>query len=177
MYLEGCDKKMNLLTSLCYPEYKKDGNFFYLKNQLGGSEKILVGKDLSKTDLSKINLTGQNLSGANLSGTEDNPKDLRKIDLTGTILSGANLSFTNLSGKDLSGKDLRGINLHGANLENADLSNITISKIIQYMEPDRNNPKCSYPDDLFLNAVYQERCMIKVLKLSLIHISEPTRPY
>ena len=110
---------------------KRDGNYFYLKNQLGGSENILVGKDLSKTDLSKINLAGQDLSGANLSGTADNLKDLREIDLTGTILRGANLSFTNLSGKDLSGMDLRGINFHNANLENADLSNITISKSIQ----------------------------------------------
>jgi uncharacterized protein YjbI with pentapeptide repeats len=147
-------KKQDLAT-----EYKEDGNYFYLKNQLGGSEQILVGKDLSKTDLSKINFMGQDLSGANLSG-----QDLRKINFAGTILRGANLSFTNLSGQDLSGMDLRGINFHNANLENADLSNITISKIIQYMELDSNNPKCSYPDDLFLNAVYQERCMIKVLQ-------------
>jgi len=147
-------KKQDLTT-----KYKKDGNYFYLKNQLGGSEKILVGKDLSKTDLSKINLKGQDLSGANLSG-----QDLRKIDFTGTMLRGANLSFTNLSGQDLSGMDLRGINFHNANLENADLSDITISKIIQYTEPDINNPKCSHPDDLFLNTVYQERCIIKVLK-------------
>jgi len=147
-------KKQDLAT-----KYKKDGNYFYLKNQLGGSEQILVGKDLSKTDLSKINLTGQDLSGANLSG-----QDLRKIDFTDTILRGANLSFTNLSGQDLSGMDLRGINFHNANLENADLSDITISKIIQYIESDINNPKCSHPDDLFLNAVYQKRCIIKVLQ-------------
>ena len=141
---------------------KRDGNYFYLKNQLGGSEKILVGKDLSKTDLSKINLTGQNLSGANLSGTEDNPKDLRKIDLTGTILRGANLSFTNLSGQDLSSKELRGINFHNANLENADLSNIIISKTIQGWE--QFSGECSHPEDTFLDSVYYERCIIKVLQ-------------
>ena len=112
-------------------ENKRDGNYFYLKNKLGGSENILVGKDLSKTDLSKINLTGQDLSGANLSGTADNLKDLREIDLTGTILRGANLSFTNLSGKDLSGKDLQGVNFRHANLENADLSNIITTRITQ----------------------------------------------
>jgi len=138
---------------------KRDGNFFYLKNQLGGSEQILVGKDLSKTDLSKINFMGQDLSGANLSG-----QDLRKIDFTGTMLRGANLSFTDLSGQDLSGKDLRGINFHNANLENADLTNITISKRIQYLD----KPKCSYPNDVFLNKVYEERCTIEVLQNELV---------
>ena len=133
-------------------KYKKDGNYFWLKNQLGGSEKILVGKDLSKTDLSKINLTGQNLSSANLSG-----QDLRKIDFTDTILRGANLSFTNLSGQDLSGMDLRGINFHNANLENADLSNITISKVIQYSN-------CPSSDDIFLNSILSERCAIDLIK-------------
>ena len=107
---------------------KIDGNYFYLKNQLGGSGKILVGKDLSKTDLSKINLEEQDLSGANLSG-----QDLRNIDLTQTILRSTNLSFTNLSGQDLSGKDLQGTNFHGANLENADLSNISTSRPTQYI--------------------------------------------
>jgi len=146
-------KKRDLAT-----KDKKDGNYFYLKNQLGGSEKILVGKDLSKTDLSKIDLTGQNLSGANLSG-----QDLRKIDFAGTILRGANLSFTNLSGQDLSGMDLRGINFRNANLENADLSNITISKSIQFMESNINNQECSHPYDSFLNSVYEERCMLEIL--------------
>ena len=91
-------KKQDLTT-----QYKKDGNYFYLKNQLGGSENILVGKDLSKADLSKINLTGQDLSGANLSGQEGAMKELRKVDFTDTLLRGANLSFTNLSEQDLSG--------------------------------------------------------------------------
>ena len=115
-------KKQDLTT-----DNKRDGNFIYLKNQLGGSEDILVGKDLSKTDLSKINLTGQDLSGANLSG-----QDLRKIDFTGTILRSANLSFANLSGQDLSGKDLQGVNFRNANLENADLSNIITARAVQF---------------------------------------------
>jgi len=149
-------KKLDLTT-----QYKEEGNYFYLKNQLGGSENILVGKDLSKTDLSKINLTGQNLSGANLSGQAGAIKDLRKIDFTGTILRSANLSFTNLSGQDLSGMDLRGINFHRANLENADLTNITISKIIQIF--DQDGTKCSYPDNLFLNAISNARCTIDVM--------------
>jgi len=131
---------------------KRDGNFFYLKNQLGGSEQILVGKDLSKTDLSKINFMGQDLSGANLSG-----QDLRKIDFTDTILRSANLSFTNLSAKDLSGMDLRGINFHNANLENADLSNTTISKIVQYSN-------CPSAVDIFLNNIFKIRCMIEVFQ-------------
>ena len=70
--------------------------------------------------------------------------------------------------------DLRGINFHNANLENADLSDITISKIIQYMAPteykqgigmvpDISKPKCSHPDNVFLNAIYLERCILKVL--------------
>ena len=143
-------KKMNLDA-----KDKRDGNYFYLKNQLGGSEKILVGKDLSKTDLSKINFMGQDLSGANLSG-----QDLRKIDFTGTILRGANLSFTNLSGQDLSGKDLRGINFHNANLENADLSNISLSKIIQYS----GNPECYDSSSDFANTMATKRCVIKVLQ-------------
>ena len=109
---------------------KKEGNYFYLKNQLGGSDKILVGKDLSKTDLSKINLTGQDLSGTDLSG-----QDLRKIDFTGTILRSANLSFTNLSGQDLSGKDLQGVNFRNANLENVDLSNIITTRSVQSWLP------------------------------------------
>jgi len=112
---------------------KKDGNYFYLKNQLGGSENILVGKDLSKTDLSKINLEGQDLSGANLSG-----QDLRNVSLADTILRSANLSFTNLSGQDLSGKDLTGINFHGANLENANLSDIITGREVQYI----SNTQC-----------------------------------
>ena len=143
-------------------EDKKDGNYFYLKNQLGGSENILVGKDLSKTDLSKINLKGQDLSGANLSGQDGNLKDLRKIDFTDTMLRGANLSFTDLSGQDLSGKDLRGINFHNANLENADLSNITISKVIQFF----STPiiPCSDPNDDFADTLAARGCVIKVLK-------------
>ena len=143
-------KKQDLTT-----EYKKDGNFFYLENQLGGSEKILVGKDLSKADLTQIDLTGQNLSGANLSG-----QDLRKIDLTDVILRGANLSFTDLSGQDLSGKDLRGINFHNANLENVDLTNITISKSIQYVKA----PQCSDPDNYVRDEYLQKKCMVEVLK-------------
>jgi len=125
-------KKQDLTT-----QYKKDGNYFYLKNQLGGSEKILVGKDLSKTDLSKINLRGQDMSGANLSG-----QDLRKIDLTDTILRSANLSFTNLSGQDLSGKDLQGVNFRNANLENVDLSNIITTREIQVWLPPGS--QCSF---------------------------------
>jgi len=143
---------------------KKDGNYFYLKNQLGGSEKILVGKDLSEVDLSKIDLVGQDLSGANISGQKHDIRDLRKIDFTGTILRGANLSFTDLSGQDLSGKDLRAINFHNANLENADLSNITLSKVIQTYDPSLNGTICSYPDDPFLNTVADERCGIDVIK-------------
>ncbi len=118
-------KKQGLTT-----QYRQDGSYFYLKNQLGGSEKILVGKDLSKTDLSKINLTGQDLSGTDLSG-----QDLRKIDFTGTILRSANLSFTNLSGQDLSGKDLQGVNFRNANLENVDLSNIITTRSAQFWLP------------------------------------------
>jgi uncharacterized protein YjbI with pentapeptide repeats len=141
-------KKQDLTT-----QYKKDGNYFYLKNQLGGSEKILVGKDLSKTDLSKINLRGQDMSGANLSG-----QDLRKIDLTNTILRSANLSFTNLSGQDLSGKDLQGINFHNANLENADLTNIIVARHVQYIE-------CSPypPTDPFKRILYVHACNKPIL--------------
>jgi len=141
-------KKQDLTT-----QYKKDGNYFYLKNQLGGSEKILVGKDLSKTDLSKINLRGQDMSGANLSG-----QDLRKIDLTNTILRSANLSFTNLSGQDLSGKDLQGINFHNANLENADLTNIIVARHVQYIE-------CSpyLPTDPFKRILYAHACAKPIL--------------
>jgi uncharacterized protein YjbI with pentapeptide repeats len=129
-------KKQDLTT-----QYKKDGNYFYLKNQLGGSEKILVGKDLSKADLSKINLTGQDLSGANLLG-----QDLQKIDFTGTILRSANLSFTNLSGQDLSGKDLQGVNFRNANLENVDLSNIITTREIQVWVPHIS--QCSFKSQL-----------------------------
>jgi len=138
---------------------KKAGNYFYLKNQLGASEKILVGKDLSKADLSKIDLTGQDLRGTNLSG-----QDLRKVDLTDTTMLSANLSFTNLSGQNLSGKDIRGINFTGANLKNVDLTNITISKVIQIYEPYTDNPKCTHPSDLFLNSIRSNECGIDVIK-------------
>jgi uncharacterized protein YjbI with pentapeptide repeats len=147
-------KKQDLSTV-----YKKDGNYFYLKNHLGVSEKILVGKDLSKTDLSKVNLTGQDLSSATLSG-----QDLREIDFTGTILRGADLSFTNLSGQNLSGRDIQGINFHGANLENVDLTDITISKMIQFYEPNSNNPSCSHPSDYFQDLIFQNRCATQVLQ-------------
>tara|TARA_Y100000310_G_scaffold316772_1_gene368910 strand:+ start:414 stop:2609 length:2196 start_codon:yes stop_codon:yes gene_type:complete len=147
-------KKQDLSTV-----YKKDGNYFYLKNHLGGSEKILVGKDLSKTDLSKVNLTGQDLSSATLSG-----QDLREIDFTGTILRGADLSFTNLSGQNLSGRDIQGINFHGANLENVDLTDIIISRMIQFFEVNPNNPSCSHPSDYLLDMVFLNRCSIQVIK-------------
>ena len=146
---------------------KKDGNYFYLKNQFGASEKILVGKDLSKADLSKIDLTGQDLSGANLSGQDGNLKDLRKIDFTGTMLRGANLSFTDLSGQDLSGKDLRGINFHGANLENADLTNITISESkIQVFggHSTGSGDKCEDETDPIEDYLRSGRCAINVMK-------------
>ncbi|MFP6577662.1 MAG: pentapeptide repeat-containing protein, partial [Candidatus Nitrosopelagicus sp.] len=139
---------------------KKAGNYFYLKNQLGASEKILVAKDLSKADLLKIDLAGRDLSGTNLSG-----QDLRKVDLTDTILRSANLSFTNLSEQNLSGKDLRGINFTGANLENADLTNISISKVIQIFEPNlTNNPKCTHSSDLLLNSIRSKECGMDVIK-------------
>ena len=163
----GIDVDYNQIKEMYYDTEKRDGDFFWLKNQLGGSEKILVGKDLSKADLSKINLTGQNLSGANLSG-----QDLRKIDFTGTILRGANLSFANLSGMDLSGMDLRGINFRNANLENADLTNITISKYLQFF----SQPECSHPDDALVNnkisdndlqKFMERRCAIDVAKNEL----------
>ena len=149
-------KKLDLTT-----QNKKDGNYFYLKGQLGGSENILVGENLSKTDLSKIDITGQNLSGANLSG-----QDLRKTDFAGTILRGANLSFTNLSGQDLSGHDLRGINFHNANLENADLSNITISKLIQssIQHCESLGITNKDPNDGFLTAVFTEKCTMNTVK-------------
>jgi len=57
--------------------------------------------------------------------------------------------------------DLRGINFHRANLENADLTNITISKVIQYF--DQDGTECSYPDNLVLDAVRNERCMMVVI--------------
>ena len=150
-------KKQDITT-----QYKNDGNYFYLKNQLGGSEKILVGKDLSKSDLSKISLTGQNLSGVNLSG-----QDLRYVDLSDTLLRGADLSFTDLSGQNLSGKDLRGINFHGANLKNADLTDISISKRSQVYDPDPDNPRCLNSSDLFVDAILKERCVIDIIKNEL----------
>ena len=146
---------------------KLDGNYFYLKNQLSGSENILVGKDLSKTDLSKINLKGQDLSGANLSGQDGNLKDLRKIDFTGTMLRGANLSFTDLSGQDLSGKDLTGINFHGANLENVNLSDIITNRPIQFWIPPFSD--CSFKSQLLVdytleNLVGFHKCAEEVIQ-------------
>ena len=146
---------------------KLDGNYFYLKNQLSGSENILVGKDLSKTDLSKINLKGQDLSGANLSGQDGNLKDLRKIDFTGTMLRGANLSFTNLSGQDLSGKDLTGVNFHSANLENVNLSDIITNRPIQIWIPPFSD--CSFKSQLLVdytleNLVGFHKCAEEVIQ-------------
>ena len=147
---------------------KRDGNFIYLKNQLGGSENILVGKDLSKTDLSKINLTGQDLSGANLSG-----QDLRKIDFTDTILRSANLSFANLSGQDLSGKDLQGVNFRNANLENADLSNIITARAVQFWLP--LGSQCSftgqYLDESIRSLAADHKCA------EIVFQNEVTRTY
>ena len=160
----GIDMDYTQLKQDLSTDFKNDGNFFYLKHKLGGSEKILVGKDLSNSDLSKMSLTGQNLSGANLSGQDGNLKDLRKTDFTDTILRGANLSFTDLSGQDLSGKDLRGINFHGANLQNADLTNISISKTFQIYDPDPDNPRCLNSSDLFIDAILNERCVIDLMK-------------
>ena len=139
-----------------------------MKNQLGGSENILVGKDLSKTDLSKINLEGRDISGANLSGQgPNNLKDLRNVDLTGTILRSANLSFTNLSGQDLSGKDLTGINFHGANLENANLSHIITHRPVKAATADFSD--CSFKSELLddhqlENLVGFHKCVEVVLQ-------------
>jgi len=104
----------------------KKGNYFYLKNTLGGTENILVGKDLRDADLSSMNLNGQDLTGANLSG-----QDLRNVDLSNTILRGADLSYSNLEGKNFQGQDIRGVNFSNANLKNADLRDAILSKIIQ----------------------------------------------
>ena len=141
---------------------KPDGNYFYLKNQLGGSENILVGNDLSKTDLSKTNLEGLDLSGANLSG-----QDLRNVSLADTILRSANLSFTNLSGQDLSGKDLTGVNFHGANLENVNLSDIITEREVQYIP----NPECEssgkfFPQELtgLSNLYSAHKCAEEVIQ-------------
>jgi uncharacterized protein YjbI with pentapeptide repeats len=146
---------------------KLDGNYFYLKNKLGGSDNILVGKDLSKTDLSKINLTEQDLSGANLSGQAGAIKDLRKVDFTGTILRSANLSFTNLSGQDLSGKDLTGVNFHSANLENVNLSDIITNRPIQFWIPPFSD--CSFKSQLLVdytleNLVGFHKCAEEVIQ-------------
>ena len=142
-------------------DYKLDGNFFYLKNQLGGNEKILVGKDLSKDDLSKINLIGQDLSGANLSG-----QDLRYVDLTDTLLRSANLSFTNLSGQDLSGKDLTGVNFHGANLENTNLSDITTAREVRvWLAPGEQCPSLGQSFTQELNTLYSgHKCAEKIIQ-------------
>jgi len=101
------------------------GNYFYLKNTLGGRENILVGKDLRDADLSSMNLNGQDLTGANLSG-----QDLRNVDLSNTILRGADLSYSNLEGKNFQGQDIRGINFSNANLKNVDLRDAILSKTI-----------------------------------------------
>ena len=104
----------------------KKGNYFYLKNTLGGAENILVGKDLRDADLSSMNLNGQDLTGVNLSG-----QDLRNVDLSNTILRGADLSYSNLEGKNFQGQDIRGVNFSNANLKNVDLRDAILSKIIQ----------------------------------------------
>ena len=103
----------------------KKGNYFYLKNTLGGTENILVGKDLRDADLSSMNLNGQDLTGANLSG-----QDLRNVDLSNTILRGADLSYSNLEGKNFQGQDIRGVNFCNANLKNVDLRDAILSKTI-----------------------------------------------
>ena len=107
----------------------KKGNYFYLKNTLGGTENILVGKDLRDADLSSMNLNGQDLTGANLSG-----QDLRNVDLSNTILRGADLSYSNLEGKNFQGQDIRGVNFSNANLKNVDLRDAILSKTIQFAD-------------------------------------------
>ena len=107
----------------------KKGNYFYLKNTLGGAENILVGKDLRDADLSSMNLNGQDLTGANLSG-----QDLRNVDLSNTILRGADLSYSNLEGKNFQGQDIRGVNFSNANLKNVDLRDAILSKTIQFAD-------------------------------------------
>ena len=107
----------------------KKGNYFYLKNTLGGAENILVGKDLRNADLSSMNLNGQDLTGVNLSG-----QDLRNVDLSNTILRGADLSYSNLEGKNFQGQDIRGVNFSNANLKNVDLRDAILSKTIQFAD-------------------------------------------
>ena len=107
----------------------KKGNYFYLKNTLGGAENILVGKDLRDADLSSMNLNGQDLTGVNLSG-----QDLRNVDLSNTILRGADLSYSNLEGKNFQGQDIRGVNFSNANLKNVDLRDAILSKTIQFAD-------------------------------------------
>jgi len=123
------------------------GAYFRLKGLVGGSENILVGKDLRDTDLSKINISEQDLTGANLSG-----KDLRDIDLSNTIIRNSNLSNTNLEGKSFQGLDIRGVNFSGANMKNVDLRGASISKTIQLGGVD-----CGDPDPI-LNYYKNFRC-------------------
>ena len=46
------------------------------------------------------------------------------------------------------------------------MSDVTISKQIQYVEIklDWEEPTCSNPNDVFLNEVYQDRCIIEVIQ-------------
>ena len=148
--------KINLSDSVHHK-----GNYFFLKNKLGGFENILVGKDLTNIDLRSMDLKGQDLSGANLSGM-----DLRGIDFSETILRDSNLSFANLSEQDLSGMHLRGINAHEANLENVDFRNTVFSKFVQIGDEKIRsvNTKCFDENDTTMNIINSINCMMDVLK-------------
>ena len=134
------------------------GAYFHLKDFVGGSENILVGKDLQNVDLNTIDLNGNNLTGANLSGTPQNKKDLRNVDFTNTIIRNADLSYTNLEGKSFQNIDIRGINFTGANMKNTDLRDAIISKTIQFSGPD-----CS-DSDLVRNSYKNFKCISYVVK-------------
>ena len=120
----------------------------------------LTEADLSRADLTGANLTGADLGGADLSGVVSLGSNLSGAQLGRAKLNGAILASSNLSGAQLGGADLSGAGLGGANLSGARLIMANLSKAC-----------------LVRANLSGARLIMADLSLSLIHISEPTRPY
>ena len=141
--------------------------------------------DLYRANLSEANLQGAELVGAKLIGAELTGAELTRAGLIGAELIGADFFKANLTGANLFKTDLTGAVLREANLNEAELreanlretdlreANLFRAKLYEANLYGANLTEANlYEANLHGAHLYGAN-----LHLSLIHISEPTRPY
>ena len=102
---------------------------------------------------------------ARLAGAKMESTDFSKANLSGADLRGSNAKWANFTGANLAGADLRNADLFHATFDDGDLSDANLAGAYLF---GANLINTRAPRADFSGAY---------LKLSLIHISEPTRPY